>query len=201
MSWDDSRTRPNTNKSIFPLVLCSFTLFSSCRGIIAKSHKSRFYPALQKKRAISERGKNERQNLSIGRTGGGLRMREKEDIYHLPGPIETAGWSIFHFNCQCYLQKICPRQTGYSKKQPLRYSFVPFKWGSIERQPCDINTNTAMLHFGNRNTNSATQQIMMLHSLPASYCVVKCRVDAGIWVQTGFVVCQAGHAVLSPIRD
>lgn len=53
---DDSRTHPDINKSIFLVVLCSFALISSCHGVIAKSHKRRFDPAAQKKRAISGRG-------------------------------------------------------------------------------------------------------------------------------------------------
>ncbi len=176
----------------FPLYCAHLHSFLPAEASSPSHTRAGFILLYRRREQFQREGKkNERENLSIGRKGGRLRMWEKElTIYHLSGPIETTGWSIFHFNCQYYLRKICQHRTGYSKEQLPRHSFVPFKWGSIEGQPYNINTNMVMLHFGDRSTNTATQQTVLLHSQQASYCVVKCRVDAGIWVQTGFVACQ-----------
>lgn len=71
---------PNTNKSIFHLVFCSFTLFSSCWGIIVESQHSWFFIRLYRKKAILgiAKKKQERARESVEK-----RLKKKRETVML----------------------------------------------------------------------------------------------------------------------
>lgn len=91
--------RPDTNKSIHHLVFCSFTLLFFSQGIITKSHKTRFYPALQ-----------EKSNFWEGEKGRRLEMREKRQYISLT----MAHWNQWMFDLSLeqsvLFTKICPHR-------------------------------------------------------------------------------------------
>lgn len=95
-----------------------FPLYSAHLLPFLELHKNRFYLALQKKRAISERGKKMRRKKSF--------YRKKESICKR----ELTVYFQFFTSAVIIDKKICAHHTRYSKGLLFRHGFIPFLNGS-----------------------------------------------------------------------
>lgn len=132
--------RPDTNKSIFLLVLCSFTLFS-CRRVT----QEQVCILLYRRAGVISEWMWESKYFYRERGGGRMREKRVDNI-----SLTRACWNqwLFDFSLQLSVlltKNLSTPKKGYGIEQLLGHNCVHFKWGSIAGQTYNINPNTVTI--------------------------------------------------------